>query len=213
VPTLRDYDENVDHRLCVKHLYGNFRKRYPGDTLKQALWAAARSSTVSGFNRAMEHLKTLNEAAWEEMTRVPPQMWARAHYSTHTHCDLQVNNMCEAFNKAILEEREKPIISMLEGLKFYLNNRIVKQGELMLRWKRSSICPMIQQKLEEIKKESDKWSANWSGDDHYALFEVSKDTSKYVVNLTERTCACRRWDLSGIPCKHVIAFRWFNIIS
>ena len=29
--------------------------------------------------------------------------------------------------------------------------------------------------------------------------------SKYVVDLARRMCACRRWDLTGIPCKHAIA--------
>ena len=29
---------------------------------------------------------------------------------------------------------------------------------------------------------------------------------KFVVNLAERTCLCRRWQISGIPCRHAIAF-------
>jgi hypothetical protein len=45
------------------------------------------------------------------MSHIPPSIWSSSAYSTHTQCDLQVNNMCEAFNKAILEYRDKPIIS------------------------------------------------------------------------------------------------------
>jgi len=29
---------------------------------------------------------------------------------------------------------------------------------------------------------------------------------KFVVNLKERTCSCRAWEVSGLPCKHAIAF-------
>jgi hypothetical protein len=29
---------------------------------------------------------------------------------------------------------------------------------------------------------------------------------KCVVNLEERTCSCRKWQVPGIPCKHAIAF-------
>jgi hypothetical protein len=29
---------------------------------------------------------------------------------------------------------------------------------------------------------------------------------KCVVNLEARTCTCREWQVSGIPCKHVVAF-------
>ena len=41
------------------------------------------------------------------------------------------------------------------------------------------------------------------------LAEVSVKGSngyKCVVNLEERTCSCRKWQVSGIPCKHAIAF-------
>ena len=29
---------------------------------------------------------------------------------------------------------------------------------------------------------------------------------RFVVNLQERTCSCRAWQVFGLPCKHVIAF-------
>lgn len=29
---------------------------------------------------------------------------------------------------------------------------------------------------------------------------------RFVVNLHDRTCSCRAWQVSGIPCKHAIAF-------
>lgn len=193
----------------MKHLYGNWRKRYPGATMKEALWAAARANTMPEWQKAMENIKKLSEPAWRDMIEVPAAMWTRAAYSTYTCCDLQVNNMCEAFNRAILEYRDKPIISLVEGLKFYLTNRIVKQKELMLRYK-GNLCPMIQQKLEKIKKDADSWSPVWSGDAAYALFEVSNNYDKYVVNLGDKSCSCRKWDLSGIPCCHAVACMWFN---
>ena len=123
VPTLQEIIPNCEHRLCVKHLYGNFRKKYPGGEMKATLWRAARASRVEEFKIAMEAMKQLNEEAFNEMMALGPKMWARSAYSTDTKCDLQVNNMCEAFNRAILEHRDKPIITLLEGLKFYMTNR------------------------------------------------------------------------------------------
>jgi len=29
---------------------------------------------------------------------------------------------------------------------------------------------------------------------------------RFVVNLLDRTCSCRQWQVSGIPCRHAIAF-------
>jgi len=31
-----------------------------------------------------------------------------------------------------------------------------------------------------------------------------------MVNLREKTCACRKWDLIGILCPHAIACIWYN---
>ncbi|XP_057418034.1 uncharacterized protein LOC130712214 [Lotus japonicus] len=45
VPAIADLGPDTEHRLCVKHLYGNFRKRFPGEELKNTLWSAARAST------------------------------------------------------------------------------------------------------------------------------------------------------------------------
>jgi hypothetical protein len=56
-------------------LYGNWRKKHPGDELKEALWAAARSTTMPDFTRAMNNLKKLNEAAWKDMCDLPASMW------------------------------------------------------------------------------------------------------------------------------------------
>lgn len=34
----------------------------------------------------------------------------------------------------------------------------------------------------------------------------SASTFRFVVNIKERTCSCRAWQVSGIPCKHAIAY-------
>ena len=196
--------------VCVKHVYGNWRKKYPGEEMKGCLWAAARACTVPQFDKAMQKLKEKNEEAWKDLNNIPPQQWSRAHFSTDSLCDLQVNNMCEAFNKAILDHRHKPIISLIEGLKHYISSRIVKQRQLMMRYK-GNITPVIQQKLEEHKKAADNWSPHWCGDKELSTFEVSNGTSnKYAVELKDKHCACRRWDLTGTPCWHAIACMFYN---
>lgn len=52
----------------------NWRKKYPGAMMKEALWAAARSNTMVEFSKAMEKMKKLNVDAWKDMCEVPPAM-------------------------------------------------------------------------------------------------------------------------------------------
>jgi len=53
VPAIQNLGSHVEHRLCVKHLYANFKKRYPGLDLKEVFWMAARATTVPAWERAM----------------------------------------------------------------------------------------------------------------------------------------------------------------
>jgi len=209
VNTIAAIGEHVEHRLCVRHLYGNWRKRHAGEKLKEALWRAARANTMTEFNKAMESLKMLSVPAWEEMRQYAPGMWSRVGYSTHTNCDLQVSNMCEAFNSTILDLRDLPIISLVEGLKFYITNRIVKLRDYMLRYQ-GEICPMIRKIVKKAKRDAVGWTPIWHGDSEYSHFSITDGTDTYVVNLRERTCACGKWDLTGIPCAHVISGIFYN---
>jgi hypothetical protein len=37
---------NSEHRFCVRHIYQNFHKKHKGETLKNDLWAIARSTNI-----------------------------------------------------------------------------------------------------------------------------------------------------------------------
>ncbi|CAH9093048.1 unnamed protein product [Cuscuta epithymum] len=45
------------------------------------------------------------------------------------------------------------------------------------------------------------WHVDYNGDDGY---EIKKGRFQYKVSLNTRSCACRRWDLCGIPYAHAI---------
>lgn len=53
-----------------------------------------------------------------------------------------------------------------------------------------------------IKCEASYCVPDWAGN---AKFEVNGPGGKYVCDLDNMTCDCRKWDLTGIPCKHEIA--------
>ncbi|RDX65196.1 hypothetical protein CR513_56158, partial [Mucuna pruriens] len=61
VPKLHNFDENVEHKLCVKHLYENWRKKYQGDLMKEVLWKVARASTMLEWTKSMNEMKRMYE--------------------------------------------------------------------------------------------------------------------------------------------------------
>ncbi|XP_058763696.1 uncharacterized protein LOC131637121 [Vicia villosa] len=207
VPAIQELGDNVEQRMCVKHLYGNWKKKHSGLMLKQAMWAAARATCVPMFDGEMEKLKLLKPDAWKDMTDIPAKYWSRSHFKTFSKCDIQVNNMCEAFNRVILEHRDKPIITLLEGIKHYITKRITKQKTLLQDYE-GVICPRIQLLIENNKQEAQNWTPSWHGDDDLSIFGATNGVETYCVNLKNESCSCRKWELSGIPCSHVVSCIW-----
>jgi len=79
----------------------------------------------------------------------------------------------------------------------------------MLRYQ-GKICPMIRKIVEKAKKDAVGWTPIWHGDSEYSQFSITDGTDTYAVNLIARSCACRKWDLSGIPCAHAITVIFYN---
>lgn len=195
---------NVDHRICVRHLYANFRDigGHQGVALKDKLWAAASAYTEGDFMSVMDELKNMNNDAFEYLHKIDPSVWSRAWFTEDTKSDLLQNNICECFNSYILKARDKPILTMLEMIRRKLMRRYQakKEGIQKLTGK---ITPKIAKKLEALVYESMDCVALYAGDD---MFEVSGPTGKqFVVNMRRRTCGCRVWQMTGIPCVHACA--------
>ncbi|KAG5584951.1 hypothetical protein H5410_045385 [Solanum commersonii] len=81
----------------------------------------------------------------------------------------------------------------------------------------NNICECFNSKILDAR---DKMQANrdnsakWSSDDiypriknNYELIEASI-TDIWAVNLLNRKCSYRKWNLTRLPCKHVIAAIW-----
>ncbi|GJV00946.1 reverse transcriptase domain-containing protein [Tanacetum coccineum] len=69
----------------------------------------------------------------------------------------------------------------------------------------------IQKSIDEMWKITTAFlrgevAVDWNGSD---LYQVSCPWGdQFVVNMTERVCSCRKWELSGIPCTHAVAAIW-----
>jgi hypothetical protein len=119
--------------------------------------------------------------------------------------DVLLNNMCEVFNGKIVEGRDKPIITALEFIREYLMRRIVTVLKNIDK-SEGLLTPTATKMFDTIKKEAAKYTVSWNGDDQYQVSAAFGD--QCVVSLVEKSCACRRWEVTGMPCRHAIAAIW-----
>ncbi|XP_021991468.1 uncharacterized protein LOC110888244 [Helianthus annuus] len=204
IPALEKVFPAAEHRFCLRHIHQNMKLKWRCKGFKDCLWACATARTVPEFREKMEELKKFNEEAYNWLAQIPPKHWSRSHFTGWAQSDVLLNNMCEVLNAKTVEGREKPIISCLEYLREYLMKRIVNVMKVQHQCK-GPLTPKITEILDEIKKAAAQCTVKWCGDSRW---QVQGTLGQYVVNIEQKVCTCRRWEISGIPCKHAVAVNW-----
>ncbi|KAL0297754.1 UNVERIFIED_CONTAM: hypothetical protein Sradi_6827500 [Sesamum radiatum] len=198
VETINENCPNAVNRRCARHIYANFRGQFAGAALKRYFWQAARSYNVAGFNFALHKIKELKPAAYDWLLKIPAEMWSRHAFDERLKNDHVTNNISESFNHWVGDLRSKPVLTLVDGLRTKLMCRLQKRKLKGLKMS-GDLVPNVVKELNKIKEESRKCHLLVAGEHE---FEVQIKTSNYIVNLRTRTCNCRVWDVSGIPCKH-----------
>ncbi|KAL4353017.1 hypothetical protein GQ457_06G019860 [Hibiscus cannabinus] len=188
------------HRTCVRHLYTNFKSEdfNKGKHLKDLFWKAARSTIVTDFKDTLEEIKSVSSKSYDWLVKINPEQWCKAFFTSATKSDMLLNNLCECFNKFVLEARDKPILTMMETIRTKIMQRIAKkqsQAEKCV----GPLCPKIQKKLEIMSELSNR---NAGGQQYQVECGYG---NQHVVNMQALTCTCRRWELTGIPCNHAVS--------
>lgn len=188
-------------RVCVRHLYNNFKVQWPGKAFKDSVWAAARAFTEEEFKVAMSVVRACDEKAYNYLMGQNPITWSRHGFSKSTRSDMLLNNMCESFNAWIVPARDKPVLSLCEWIRRQLMQRFVRNREAMQKYS-DAFTPSVKKQIEAYKMEGTRnCQALWDGG---SKFEVDHRGRTYIVDLDKKTCNCNRWDLTGIPCSHVM---------
>ncbi|GKA03366.1 mutator type transposase [Tanacetum coccineum] len=203
LPTLEKLFPHAEHKYCVRHIYENMNLILGKESeYKEMLWKCASSTTTVLFEKNMQELKDFNKKAYEWLKKIPAEHWSRAYFSGRAHCDLLINNICEVFNRQLLDARDSPIITALEHVREYLMKRIVIVQKIIEKCD-GPLTPAVAKVFDIIKEASSGCIVDWNGADLYQVKGFLQE--QYVVNLSQKTCSCRKWEISGIPCKHAIA--------
>jgi hypothetical protein len=195
-----------EQRFCLRHIYANFQLVvFRGDDLKKLVDAAAYAYNHSAHIHAMDRLKVLNLEAWTWLSKIPTKHWARHAMETTCKIGLVVNNLSEIFNSYILEQREKPIVTMMDQIRTKLMVKFAgaRDGLALARWE---ITTTFAEQIETEKRFS-RWCTPLNAGNEIWQVETTYNGTRdvYAMNLLNKTCGCRKWDLTGVSCKHAIA--------
>ncbi|KAK8604215.1 hypothetical protein V6N13_099164 [Hibiscus sabdariffa] len=197
-------DLELTNSHYVSFMTDKQKLKFTGKALKDALWKDARATYLREFEVALAEMKALSPKAHEWLVGKDPRNWS--HFSCNSKCDMLLNNLCESFNKFILDARDKPIITMLEIIRTKIMKWIAKKKVEADKWS-TILCPKIQKKLDATIESSNRcWPTHAGGH----KFQISCGPhTQHAVDLSEHTCSCRKWQLIGIPCHHAISAIFF----
>ncbi|KAH9778368.1 SWIM-type domain-containing protein [Citrus sinensis] len=164
-------------RYCCRHVYANFKLKFPRILLRNEFWAACRSGNQVEFNNHMAKINSISHAAHRWLLQIP------------------------SFNNWISSFRGMPIVRMLEEIRRKIMILIHKRHELVNTWQ-DELPPLVRRRVMEARVESRALSVIFG---HNKSFEVMENVSKRcVVDLGSKHCDCGEWDISGLPCKHAM---------
>nr|KAJ0184657.1 hypothetical protein LSAT_V11C900458570 [Lactuca sativa] len=168
--------------------------------------------------QSKDNIKKIEPLAYEHLMEMDTKSWSRAFFEVVRAFDSYVNDILESFNSVIDAARKTPLITMFEEIQIYAMDRMYKQLVKGLIWGNLNICPSIRLQILKLKRHQRlviyKYANNktcYLMDIFWGVvpsciqqYEVRIENEGYVMDLNNRTCRCRSWQLAAIPCMHEV---------
>ena len=83
---MSDYLPKAKHRMCARHIYANWRKKYKDHEYQKRFWAIAKAANKEDFNYNNARLAQLTPNGAKDIMRTELVHWARAFFPTGANC-------------------------------------------------------------------------------------------------------------------------------
>lgn len=188
------------HGFCMRHLSESFRKEFNNTMLVNHLWDAANALTIMEFEQKILEIEEVSQEAAYWIRRVPARLWATAYFEGTRFGHLTAN-IVESLNVWILEASGLPIIQMMECIRRQLMMWFNERREASMQWT-SILVPTAERRVSEAIDRARTYQVLRANE---AEFEVISHEGTNIVDIRNRRCLCRGWQLYGLPCAHAVA--------
>ncbi|NP_001266871.1 uncharacterized protein LOC100216790 isoform 1 [Zea mays] len=200
------FNNGVEHRECVRHLFKNFQKRFHGEVFERNLWPAARAYRRTVHDKHYNIMKIASPAAIKWLEDTHKHLWARCYFSTASKCDYVTNNIAETFNCWIKDEKSLPPVELIDRIRQKILEKFFVRKNLADKLT-GTILPSVMKQLHDAGRGLVGYVVH-KGPDHTAeVSGVHKDLTpwRHTIDLVNRECSCKKWQLTGLPCTHALS--------
>ncbi|CAH9117798.1 unnamed protein product [Cuscuta epithymum] len=190
------------HGVCIYHLFNNLKTKFKRKTkkMKDSFFEAAQAYTKDDFDWHIEELKKLDEGIVPYLYSVGYEKWTRV-FSTSKRYSTMTSNIAESLNAALKKIKNLPITALLQFLHALVQiwthmNRNIARNTF------TKLAKVPHETLEQNYLKCMKLKVIPSSE---AIFTVSEMNTSFIVNLEEKNCTCRRFQVDELPCIHALA--------
>ncbi|XP_023640325.1 uncharacterized protein LOC111831047 [Capsella rubella] len=189
------------HGACVVHLHRNVKSNFQCERLAGMVSNAARAFTERDFNYWCKEVQSRKQQCVKYLEDIGLPHWTLYHCPKRRY-NLMSSNISESLNAAMLKAVDYPIVAMGEFIRamlmrwFYLRRK--HSGKTKTRCT-PEVELILLDNLEDAVGCAVLSASDW-------VYQVN-DSKEYIfeVDLENKTCSCRAFDVLMIPCCHALA--------
>ncbi|XP_062100890.1 uncharacterized protein LOC133806819 [Humulus lupulus] len=153
------------------------------------------------FLRHFEKIKFKDLAIAQYLeNQVGFEKWARSFFPGHRY-NLMTTSIAESWNNVIAEAHGWPITCLMEFMRHTLQKWFFERRTAAS----AATSPLATEVEADLRKLADKSTTSFSFPSSQYEITVLDGDLDGDVDLRRKTCSCRRFDLTGLPCEHALA--------
>ncbi|CAL2256007.1 unnamed protein product [Prunus armeniaca] len=193
----------AQHGICFYHMKGNMKrtcKLKKRDPILMHFEQAAKSYSIAEFDCHFRKIKRKEHVA-QYLEEAGLHKWSRAHMDGRRY-NVMTTNIAESINSVLRFARTLPVVHLIGEIMNLLVKWFTKCRELALKCT-TTLCPNFgEKKLRNMLEDAARMNVVKVNN---AQFNVLDGHMDGLVDLTNNTCSCRKFQLEQLPCKHVVA--------
>ncbi|KAK0573575.1 hypothetical protein LWI29_034673 [Acer saccharum] len=177
---------------CIKSKFEGTSQSYrPNDIIDDM---KKQCGMTLGYNKAWRAREVAMGLARD------PRKWARSHFDGRRYC-IMTTNIAECLNGILKDARELPITKLVEHIRGLLQKWFWERREAAAKMS----TPMTKWAEKKLRRRSKKSRCYRVHPINLYEHHVIDGYLNGFVNLIEKTCTCRKFQLDQLPCRHALA--------
>ncbi|KAH0664032.1 hypothetical protein KY284_028963 [Solanum tuberosum] len=195
---------HAHHEYCMRYLGENLRINQHCRDYLYLYYNAAKTYSLEEFDNHFVEFKNKCPATTVVFEHdIGLEKWSRTHFPGNRY-DVMITNIAESLNAMWIDEREYLVASIFNSIAKRFGEFFRERHAYILKSMGNQMVPAAKKIARKKMIEGDSlYVENATGDDNqFTMFGVGFTT---YVDLLEKSCSCREYDLIKIPCAHAMA--------